>query len=57
MNSKNKRNLYKELKSGLEEIHSHQSGKITLKSYAVEKKQCPQAAISSPPPNNSDKTQ
>lgn len=44
MKGKNKRNLFEELKEGLEEINSHQSGKITLHSYTVEKKQRPQVS-------------
>lgn len=33
-----KRNLFKELKEGLEEIKQHQEGKTTLKTYKVEAK-------------------
>lgn len=31
------RNLFEELKQGLEEIHQHTQGKITLKSYTLAK--------------------
>lgn len=44
MKGKNKRNLYAELKEGLEEIQSHQHNKITLRSYTIEKKQRPQVS-------------
>lgn len=38
MKSINKRNLFEELKEGLEEIDSHQAGKITLRTHAIVKK-------------------
>ncbi|MFI4938600.1 MAG: helix-turn-helix domain-containing protein [Candidatus Berkiellales bacterium] len=37
MKGKNKRNLFKELKAGLEEIQAHQSGMITLRTYSLKK--------------------
>lgn len=35
------RNLFEELKQGIEEINSHFEGKITLRSYPLEKKPKP----------------
>lgn len=37
-----KRNLFEELKQGIEEINQHLAGKITLKSYSVEQQQLPE---------------
>jgi len=37
MKAKSKRNLFEELKEGLEEIQAHQSGKLTLRTYTVRK--------------------
>lgn len=34
-----KRNLFEELKQGIEEIKNHKAGKVTLRAYKVEKRQ------------------
>lgn len=39
---KKKRNLFEELKQGIEEINQHLVGKITLKTYRVESKKMPE---------------
>jgi putative transcriptional regulator len=39
---KKKRSLFEELKQGIEEINQHLTGKITLKTYTVEKKTMPE---------------
>ncbi len=38
----NKRNLYEELKQGIEEIQAHQAGKLTLRTCSLQKKPIPQ---------------
>ena len=38
MASKLKRNLFEELKQGIEDINAHKVGKITLRTYTVKKK-------------------
>ena len=41
MAKKNKRRLFDELKQGIEDIKAHQAGKITLRTYKIEKKPRP----------------
>lgn len=41
-----KRNLFDELKQGIEEIDKHKKGKITLRTYAYEKKTQPKVSAS-----------
>jgi putative transcriptional regulator len=38
MTTKKKRNLFEELQQGIQEIKDHKAGKITLRTYKVEKK-------------------
>lgn len=41
MATQRKRNLFEELKQGITEINAHKTGKITLRTYSVEKRARP----------------
>lgn len=41
MTTTKKRNLFEELKQGIQEIKKHKAGKITLRTYKVEKRPSP----------------
>jgi putative transcriptional regulator len=41
MATKHKRNLYEELKQGIEEINAYKASKITLRTFAVKKRSRP----------------
>lgn len=41
MAKQKKRNLFEELKNGIEEINAHKAGKITLRSFTFKKKSKP----------------
>lgn len=46
MIEKQKRDLFQELKQGVDEIKAHKSGKITLRSYSGKKKPRPKVSAS-----------
>jgi putative transcriptional regulator len=41
MATKHKRNLFEELKQGIEEINAYKAGKITLRTHVIERKSRP----------------